>query len=114
MQEKLENFYFKREEPLRSCILAIRDMVLAYDDHISEGIKYGLPFFLYKGKNFAYIWFDKKTGDPYIGITKGSKIDHPILFAGDRNTIKIIPINPTEDIPLEALYEVFDLAKEHF
>ena len=113
-QEKLEHFYFDREEPHKSCVLAIRDLVLSYDPEIIEGVKYGLPFFLYKGKNFAYIWFDKKTKDPYLGITKGSKIDHPILFAGDRNTIKIIPIPVNKDIPVKEMYEVFDLAKEHF
>ena len=114
MNQKIEHFYFDRAEPLRSCLLAIRDVTLAFDEQITEGIKYGLPFFLYKNKNFAYIWFDKKTGQPYIGITKGSKIDHPLLFAGSRNTIKVIPIEPEKDLPIDEIYEIYGLAKALF
>ncbi|MBN4077547.1 DUF1801 domain-containing protein [bacterium AH-315-C20] len=114
IQEKIEHFYFDIDESIKSCILAIRDIILDSDSNISEGVKYGLPFFFYKGKNFAYIWFDKKSGHPYIRITKGSKIDHPILYAGDRNTIKVIPIDPESDIPVKQMYEVFELAKTFF
>ncbi|MCG8576013.1 MAG: DUF1801 domain-containing protein [Flavobacteriales bacterium] len=114
MDAKIEHFYFDKEEPIKSCILALRDLILESDELISEGIKYNQPFFLYKNKNFAYIWFEKKSGDPYLGITKGAKIDHPILVKGNRNTIKIIPINPKKDLPIKEITEVFELAKDFF
>lgn len=114
MQEKIEHFYFDREEPHKSCVLTLRDIILDSDENMSEALKYGSPFFLYKGKNFCYCWFDKKSGNPYIGIMKGSKIDHPILYAGDRNTVKIIEIDPEADIPVKDILEVLELARGHY
>ena len=33
----------------------------------------------YQQKMFCYLWTDKKTHEPYIGIVEGNKIDHPLL-----------------------------------
>lgn len=66
-----------------------------------------MPCFIYKGKQFCYLWKDKKTHEPYILIVEGGKIDHPALVQGDRARMKILPINPLEDLPLETIKEVF-------
>ena len=110
MQEQLDNFYLNQAEPNRSCFLALRDLILTYHQNITPDFKYGLPFFMFKGKMFCYLWQDKKTKQPYISIAAGSKIEHPALFLGDRKRFKLLYIKPEDDIPVETIYEVFDLA----
>ena len=86
MLSALEQFYLDLEEPNKSIMLALRQIITAYDDAISEHWKYRLPFFCFKGKMFCYLWRNKKTKEPYIGIWKGKSIDFPELIAGRTKT----------------------------
>jgi len=106
----LEKFYLQYEEPVRSTFQALRIIISGYSDDISEHRKYGLPFFYYKNKPFCYLWMDKKTRHPYIGIVKGILIEHPSLDQGDRKKMKVMSIDPNEDISVEIINEVFDEA----
>ncbi|MFC2109859.1 DUF1801 domain-containing protein [Bacteroidota bacterium] len=110
----LDTFYDKLPEPNKGCFLAIRTLLLAYNKEIEELKKYGLPFFYYKKKPFCYLWKDKKTQIPYIGIAKGFLIEHPSLVKGDRTRIKIFTVHPNHDIDKETLYEILDLVKIHY
>lgn len=102
----LEQFYLAQEEPNRSIFLALRDCILSLDAEVSEEWKYKLPFFYYKGKMFCYLWKDKKTNEPYIGIVRGETVVHPLLIQGNRKRMKIFPVNPNEDIPVKIIKEI--------
>ncbi len=52
---------------------------------------------------FCYLWVDKKTNEPYVLFVEGKHIDHPRLEAGNRARMKILRINPNEDIPLKTV-----------
>lgn len=110
MQEQLHTFYFEKEEPTKSCLLALRSIILGYSTHMEEGLKYGMPLFTYKGKMFCYLWTDKKTGHPYILMVDGKLLYHPALEQGNRARMKILPINPAHDIPIHIIEEVFEEA----
>lgn len=110
----IDNFYIEKDEPAKSCLLALREIILEYDGEISEAWKYGMPFFLYKRKMFCYIWTDKKSGKPYVGIVEGGNIDHPKLQKGKRARMKIFPIDPWEDMPVKSIYAVLSLAKRFY
>lgn len=110
MENELGNFYLKREEPVRSCMLALREIVLGFDERITEGWKYKLPFFLFKGKMFVYLWKDKKSGWPYLGVMEGRQIEHPLLVQGDRARVKVMAFDPEADLPIEGIEEVLRLA----
>ena len=110
MENELDNFYLNQSEPNQFCLLALRDIILGFDTNITSAWKYKLPFFLYKGKMFCYLWQDKKTRIPYIGIVNGSIIDHPKLETGNRKQIKILSINPTKDIELDLVLEILNLS----
>lgn len=69
-----------------------------------------MPIFMYKRKMFCYLWTDKKTGEPYLGIVEGRNISHPLLIAGNRARMKILPIDPNADLPLATINEIFRLA----
>ncbi|MGH1366495.1 MAG: DUF1801 domain-containing protein [Calditrichia bacterium] len=109
---ELQEFYFSQPKPLRSCFFALRDTILRFDDAITEEWKYRLPFFYLNGKSFCYLWKDKKTQQPYIGIHKGAQLEHPSLVAGDRTYIKVLPVDVDADIPETSIYEVLEMARE--
>jgi len=111
MLNQLSNFYLDKQEPTKSCLLALKEIILSVDKDITPEWKYGMPFFYYRGKMFCYLWLDKKTKEPYIGIFKGKEIDHPLLELGKRKMVKIMRINPTEDFPIDAVLEVLTIAK---
>ena len=106
----IEIFYFDKSEPAKSCLLALRDIIKNYNPIFKEQWKYRLPCFLYQNKIFCYLWIDKKTQFPYIAIGKGVKIEHPDLIQGNRTFVKLLMINPKEDIPIEKIYNIFDMA----
>ncbi len=110
MLNELENFYFNQPEPNQSCFIFLRDLILSMDKNITSTWKYKLPFFEYKGKMFCYLWMDKRTKHPYIGIAKGNELEHPLLYKGDRKKIKILMIDPNTDIPINAIKEVLNMA----
>ncbi len=114
MLSELESFYEKQEEPVRGCLLALRSIILDFDPKITESWKWRLPFFCIPKKSFCYLWIDKKTKHPYIGIVKGGLIDHPALVQGDRKVMKVLPIDPNEDIPIEMIVEILEMAKSFY
>ena len=109
MLKAIDDFFNEKEEPNRSCFLALKDIILQYNPNFEMAWKYGLPCFIYKGKIFCYLWKDKKTQTPYISINKGVRINHPALFQGKRTQFKLLYIDPNTDIPLETIHEIFDL-----
>ncbi|HFA50748.1 MAG TPA: DUF1801 domain-containing protein [Bacteroidetes bacterium] len=110
MISELQAFYLNKEEPVKSCLMAMRDYILKYSPDMTETWTHKMPMFKYRGKLFCYLWVNKKTYEPYIGIYKGIEIDHPKLDLGNRNKMKIMEINPNEDLPIDTLNEIFELA----
>ena len=110
MINELEGYYVSKEEPVRSTLLALRSHILAYNEHMTETWTHRMPMFRYKGKLFCYLWTDKKTYQPYMGIYKGIDIEHPQLDLGNRNKMKVMYFDPEKDIPTHTIFEIFDLA----
>lgn len=106
MVENTEDFYLKKDEPVKGCLLALRKIILEQHIHMTETRKYGMPCFCYKKKIICYLWTDKKTGDPYILIADGQKMEHPALESGDRSRMKILRVNPKEDFRIEIINSV--------
>ena len=104
----IDHFFLTQEEPQKGCLLALRSLILNWDTQISEHWKYRIPFYYYQGKPFCYLWRDKKSLEPYIGLVRSGKIEHPSLFLGKRKKMKIMRIDPKIDIPLETVYEIFE------
>jgi hypothetical protein len=73
--KELDHFYLQQDEPIKGCLLALRQIILSQDKEVTNVWKYGMPFFCYKGKMFCYLWFHKKHKQPYIGIVEGNRFD---------------------------------------
>lgn len=103
MLNVIDSWFMQKEEPEKSCLLFLRGHILKSDKNISEAWKYGMPFYLYKGKMFCYLWTHKTYLKPYIGFVDGNKIDHAALMQEKRARMKILLINASTDIPLETI-----------
>ncbi len=112
MVSALDQYYLDKAEPTKSCLLALRSIILAQDENLTAAWKYRMPFFCYKHKMFCYLWTDKKTNEPYIGIVEGHQLEHPLLEQGDRKRMKILRFNPNKDLPVEVIETILQEALE--
>lgn len=103
---KPDDYYLNQEEPNRSCLLALRGIILKQDEAIMETTKWGMPCFCFKNKPFCYLWTDKKTNEPYILMVAGKHLEHPALEAGERSKMKIFRVNPNKDLPLATIQSI--------
>ncbi|WP_298648272.1 DUF1801 domain-containing protein [uncultured Proteiniphilum sp.] len=110
MIEQLHDYYLNKEEPNKSCLFALRDIILNQDINITETQKWGMPCFCYKKKMFCYLWIDKKTDEPYILMVEGKYLDHPDLEEGNRTRMKILRINPNKDLPIKTIESILQKA----
>ncbi|MCD8072186.1 MAG: DUF1801 domain-containing protein [Alistipes sp.] len=106
-----DDFYLEKPEPVKGTLLALRSIIINFDDRISETVKYGMPCFLYAQKIFCYLWTDTKTGWPYILMAEGRSLNHPCLQSGGRAKMKILPVDPYSYIPLDTIAEILDQAR---
>ncbi|MES2573625.1 MAG: DUF1801 domain-containing protein [Bacteroidota bacterium] len=110
MIRELDHFYLNKEEPNKSCLLALRTIILEQDLNITETQKYGMPSFCYKKKMFCYLWTDKKTDEPYILMVEGKRLDHPELEEGNRSRMKIFRVDPNKDLAVETIETILQKA----
>lgn len=59
---------------------------------------------------FCYLWTDKKTEEPYLLMVEGKYLDHPKLEQGVRSRMKILRVNPIEDLPIETIKSILQKA----
>jgi len=92
----------------------MRALLLSFDPGITEAWKYGMPFYCYNNKMFCYLWIHKKYLQPYIGIVEGRQIDHPLLLSEKRARMKILLLDPGEDIPMETIFAILKTARSFY
>ena len=105
-----DNYYLNQEEPNRSCLLALRTIILKQDINIIATQKWGMPCFCYKKKMFCYLWTDKKTNEPYLLMVEGKHLNHPELEQGKRSRMKIFRVNSSEDLPVKTIESILQTA----
>lgn len=107
---QLDDFYLKQEEPIKGIFLALKEIILKQDTDITNVLKYGMPFFCYKGKMFCYLWLHKKYKQPYIGIVEGKHFDEDFLLQENRSRMKIMLFDTNEDLPLKQIEGIIQKA----
>ena len=111
---KINLFYQKQKEPLKNTYLALGDYIMMQDQDITTSLKYGCPFFSYKGKMFCYLWYHKKFKQPYISFVEGKLLDDPLLLSEKRTRMKILLINQNEDFPIETISRLVNQAIDFY
>lgn len=109
-----DNFYFNLEEPIQSCLLALRSIILQQDINIVETLKWGLPCFCYKNRMFCFLSYEPKTQEPYMLIVEGFRIEHPLLVTAGRKRMKHISFDSQEDLPIVDILEILNKALEFY
>lgn len=110
MNDEISAYFLNKDEPNRSCLLALRNILLTLNGDISEGYKWRIPCYSYKGKMMCFLNIEKKTTQPYILLADGDQLQHHELEQGDRKRMKIFRLNATEDLPMESLNAIFNEA----
>jgi hypothetical protein len=110
MISELSSFYLNKSEPNKSCLLALRDLILNQDSNITETVKYGMPCFCYQKKMFCYLWTDKKTDLPYLLMVEGKHLHHPKLEIGSRSRMKIFTVDPGKNLPKKVIETILQEA----
>jgi hypothetical protein len=112
--DSLDDFYSKFDEPILSCLLALKKIILSQDPEILSEWKYGMPFFTFRKKMFCYLWVHKKHKQPYLGIVEGKQIEHPDLILEKRAKMKIMLFDSNEDLPIETIENILQKALEFY
>jgi hypothetical protein len=102
-----DEWFNKQQEPVKSCLLALREVVLRHNEHMTEHWKYRMPCYCYKNKMFCYLRIDKATQWPYVLIVEGKDVTHALLEEGNRSRMKRLMINPEKDIPIKVIRSIF-------
>lgn len=110
MVKELDDFYLQKDETIKACLLALRDIIISQDSQITNSWKYGMPFFCYKGKMFCYLWVHKNYNQPYLGIVEGKYFDHPDLITEKRSRMKIMLFDPNKDLPIDDIKAILTKA----
>ena len=108
--DEIQHYYAKVKEPAKSCLLALRQVILQEDKAVTETTKWGMPCFCYSRKNFCFLWTDKTTGEPYILFVEGNQLQHPSLEQGNRAKMKILRVDPNKDLPIESIRQLIQQA----
>jgi hypothetical protein len=113
MLRPIDQYFAQQDEPVKSCLLFLRSYVLQYNPAVTETWKYKMPVYCYKGKMLFYFWIHKKFKSngislPYIGIIDGNLINDPDLIQESRARMKILLINPFEDIPVNRIKRLLE------
>jgi len=109
-----DNYFLQQPEPVSSCMGAVRTLLSEIVPVLTEEWKYGMPFFCVQSKMFCYLWVDKNTQHPYLGIVEGNKLNHPKLVLAGRKRMKVLPINPNEDLPIADIAEILTQALVYY
>jgi hypothetical protein len=99
----LENYYLKQPEPIQGCLLALKDIILGLNTHITHQRKYQIPFFYYKDKKLCFLWIKGKK--LLLGFVEDKSIYPKVADIKRENRIEMIQINPNEDIPVELILQ---------
>ena len=106
MLRDIDHFFLSKKEPVKSCLLALRQIILQQDPNVTETVKYGMPCFCFRKKMFCYLWTQKSTSWPYLLFVEGKHLDHPLLKTGDRARMKVFHVDPEKDLPVDTINEM--------
>lgn len=94
-----ESFFEELDEPVRSLMLKIRQMILSASDRIEERLSYGIPFYFYFGRLF---YLNPGNRIVEFGFCRGSEMMPSPLFGNDRRKeVRSITFHKIEDIKPE-------------
>ncbi|MDO5981208.1 DUF1801 domain-containing protein [Flavivirga spongiicola] len=114
MIKETDTYYLNINEPNKSTLLALRNIILNQDKEIIEFLKYKIPCFKYRSKVFCYLWIDKESNEPCLLMQDGKQLNHPGLEKTNHKQIELFRINPNEDLPIKRIISILTKGLELF
>lgn len=96
-----DHYYHKQPEPYQSCLLALREIILAHNPHIVHGKLFQIPFFWYKDYKLAFLWMKGKK--LVLGFVEDLKLQKQEPGICRRNQYESMVIDPLADIPVKTI-----------
>ncbi len=59
---------------------------------------------------FCYLWVHKKYRQPYLGLVEGNRFDEPFLLQEKRSRMKIMLVDPNQDLPMQTIEDLLQQA----
>ena len=66
MLRDIDHFYLQKEEPVKSCLIALREIVLRQDPEITVAWKYSMPFSVIREKCFVISGYTRLINNPIL------------------------------------------------
>jgi len=101
MNAELENYYLKHPEPIRGCLLALKQIIMSVSDQVTHERKFQLPFFSYKGMKLGFLWMNRKK--LILGFITDKRILLPEPGIKHTDKLEMIQIDPNADLPKEMI-----------
>jgi hypothetical protein len=117
--QNVEQFIYNQPVDRQNLFILLREIVLGTDPEIVESLGWGIPKYTLHSM-LGYLSFDQKTGEVYIGLNAGLKLNDPggILELGNRTMICIVRFKDEAELLFKAealgdlLQQAVDLQKE--
>ena len=103
MTTPLESYYLNKPEPYRSCLLALKDIILHANPGIVHERKFQIPFFTYKGKKLGYLWLNRKK--LMLGFCLDKSLQETIGGVKPKDKYESMQIDANADIPVDIILE---------
>jgi hypothetical protein len=97
----LEYYYDKQNDETKSCLLALKSIIMSVDPQIVHFRKYQIPFFRYKNFGISFLWVNKKK--ILLGFIVDKKVIPQENGLRQKDGISTLEINPLDDIPVEQI-----------
>lgn len=104
--KSIDQVYDSYPEDVKSLFLAIRSIILGFDDHLTEEVKYGAPCFLYKGKIIIFLMYSKSK-ETYLLLSYGKYLKHDLIDFKGRKSMQLLMLDVNNDIPIDVMRNLF-------
>lgn len=105
MNASSDDYYLKHQEPLQSCLLALKYIIMKVDENIAHEMAYQIPLFTYKGYRLAFLWITRKK--LLLGVITDKKVLPLVDGKKQKDQYEMIEIDPNADLPKDMMVDKF-------
>ena len=108
----LEHYYDKQDTTTRECLLALKAIILSFDNNIVHTRKFQIPFFTYNNFNLGFLWVHRKK--ILVGFIEDRRRLPPTATGRKKDKMSTIAIDPAADIPVDVIkHNILGLIKQY-
>jgi len=98
-----QHYYSKQPEPIQSCLLALKTLIMASNRELTHERRYQIPFFCFRGKKVCFLWVTRKK--VMVGFVEDSSLQPKVPGIKRKDRFETLLLDAGEDIPVELILE---------